>query len=416
VSTTVDVAVVGGGPAGLAAALRLRRAGAHVMIVEREPALGGIARHADHIGYGLREFRRVLRGPAYARRWSDLVERAGAEVRVGTTVTGWSHGGAAGPWLTLTSPAGVDEVVARAVVLATGTRERPRSARLVPGARPLGVMTTGALQQLVLHGLPVGKRAVVVGAEHVSFSAVLTLAHAGCRPVLVVTGEPRHQSYRTLRWATATRHRVPVLTGTSISAIRGRARVESVELTDLVTGVSRTIECDTVVFTGDWVPEGELARRGGLVLDRSTGAPRVDTGLRTSAPGVFAAGNLLHGAETASVCAASGAWVASAVRDWLADGRAPWPALGASALHCEAPLLWVSPSAVVPGDASVPHGHLLARCSIFSRGARVSAHQAGREVWHGRLRRTIPTRPVHLPAGWLARVRPGEPVTLRLEH
>jgi len=412
----VDVAIVGGGPSGLAAAVRLRRAGATVTVVEREPALGGIARHADHTGYGLREFHRLMRGPDYARRWGDRVAHVGAEVRTGTTVTGWGSADATGRRLTLTSPSGIEELEARAVLLATGTRERPRSARLVPGARPLGVLTTGALQQLVaFHDLPVGRRAVIVGAEHVSFSAVLTLVRAGCDPVALVTPELRHQSYALLRLVTASRNRVAVLTGTRLSAIRGRPRVEAVELTDVATGRARLLECDTVVFTGDWVPDHELARRGGLVIDHGTRAPRVDAGLRTSTPGVFAAGNLLHGAETAAVCATSGAWAAGSVLEWLADDHCPWAPDRAVPIECTPPLCWVSPNAIVPGQAAVPRGHLLARSSAFARRPLLSVRQGDRELWSGRLRRTVPTMPVHIPSGWLRHVDAGTPVTLLLD-
>ena len=143
--------------------------------------------------------RRALSGPAYARRWVELAREAGAELLEETMVTGWGQGGlaagaesltgssrgsaagASGPgMLELTCPRGRSTLDPAAVVLATGCRERPRSARLVPGSRPAGVMTTGMLQQLVyLRGLPAGRRALVVGAEHVSFSAILTLAHGG---------------------------------------------------------------------------------------------------------------------------------------------------------------------------------------------------------------------------------------------
>ncbi len=409
----VDVAIVGGGPAGLAAAVVLRRAGATVTVVEREDALGGVARHVDHTGYGIKEFRRVLRGPEYARRWADRVERAGVDVRTATTVTGWADDDAATRILTLTSPDGLGTLLARAVVLATGTRERPRSARLVPGSRPDGVLTTGSLQRIVAAGRTPGTRAVIVGAEHVSFSAVTTLVHAGCTPVALVTPEVRHQSYGLLRVATATRHRVPVLTGTSLAAIRGRGRVESVELMDHETGATRTLACDTVVFTGDWVPDHELARRGGLTIDPGTRAPRVDGGLRTSTPGVFAAGNLLHGAETASVCAASGMLTARSTATWLADGEAaPWaPERGVPVL-CDPPLQWVSPNLLVPGEPGIPGGRLLARSAAFATRPGVVVHQGDRELWSGRLRRTVPTMPIHLPARWVSAVRDGEPVRI----
>jgi thioredoxin reductase len=403
----VDALVVGGGPAGLAAATALARGHIRALVVDREPELGGIPRHTDHVGYGLREFRRVLRGPEYARAWVGRAERAGVDLRPATTVTGWADNdaGANGRALTATSPAGTGVIRARAVLLATGTRERPRTARLVPGTRPAGVLTTGALQQLVARGQHgVGRRAVVVGAEHVSFSAVLTLRHAGCDVAAMVTGERRHQSYAALRMA-ATRGRVPVLTRTTVSAILGRRRVEAIELTDLDSGATRRLECDTVVFTGDWFPDHELARRGGLVIDPGTRAPRVDAGYRTSAPGVFAAGNLLHGAETAGVCARDGEWVAAAMLDWLRAGAPRWPAANAVPVECAPPLRWVCPNAIVPGTA-VPHGRFLLRSSAFAHWPRITVDQGGRTLWSGRLRRTVPTMPVHLRAGWLDRVDP----------
>jgi thioredoxin reductase len=405
------VLVVGGGPAGIAAAVSLRRAGQRVTVVEREAAVGGIARHSHHTGYGLVEFRRLMRGPAYARAWARAAASAGVDVRTETTATGWHGDDATGRILELTSPAGIQRVEARAVILATGTRERPRAARLVPGSRPTGVLTTGALQQLVtLHHLDVGRHAVVVGAEHVSFSAILTLARARCSTVAIVTPESRHQTHPLLALATARRHRVPVLTGATVSRIVGSPRVEAVEITD-AGGDTYRIECDTVVFTGDWTPDHELARRGGVVIDPLTRAPRVDTGLRTSTPGVFAAGNLLHGAESAAVCARSGAWVATAVRSWLAEPQW-WPAERAVPIECAPPLRWISPSAVVPGDRAVPHGHFLARTACFAPRPTVVVRQGQRDLWRGRIRSTVPNRPVHLPAEWLSDVEPGEAVRI----
>ena len=140
------VVVIGAGPAGLAAALELRRRGvADVLVLEREAEPGGIPRHAQHQGFGLRDLRRPLPGPRYARRYAELATRAGAELRTETMVTGWRPEGP----LELTGPDGRETLEPAAVVLATGCRERPRSARLVPGSRPEGVLTTGTLQQLV---------------------------------------------------------------------------------------------------------------------------------------------------------------------------------------------------------------------------------------------------------------------------
>ncbi len=188
-----------------------------------------------------------MSGPRYARRDVELAERAGVELAPGVLVTSIRAG--APIEVTRTTATGTTTRLARAVVLATGTRERPRAARLVPGDRPAGVLTTGSLQQLTRAGLPVGRRAVVVGAEHVSFSAVITLAHRGCSTVAMVTDLAHHQTWPPLAWMTTGRRRVPVHTGARVVEIVGVRRVEAVVLAD-----GRRIACDTVVFTGDWFP------------------------------------------------------------------------------------------------------------------------------------------------------------------
>jgi thioredoxin reductase len=392
-----DVIVIGGGPAGLACAIELRRRGAgEVIIVDREAQAGGIPRHSAHQGFGLRDLRRVMSGPRYAERYVDLARRAGADLREETMVTGWSEVGA----LELTSPAGRESLRAPAVVLATGCRERPRSARLVPGSRPDGVMTTSTLQQLALQGMPVGNRALVVGAEHVSFSAVLTLAHAGVEVVAMTTELPRHQTLELVRAGAGLRYRFPLLTRTAVAGIRGRSRVEEAELLDLESRRTRTIACDTVVFTADWIPDHELAVMGGLELDPGTRGPRADTGLRTTRPGVFAAGNVLQGAEPADIAALSGRHAAGSVARWLA-GDGSWP--GVVPIECSPPLHWISPNAIGPGAERPPRGRFLLRSRDFTRRAALEIRQDGGPLWSGRVRLT-PGRSTLLPCEWVRAV------------
>jgi thioredoxin reductase len=417
----MTVVVLGGGPAGLAAALELRRRDTRdVLVVERESDVGGIPRHARHQGFGLRDLRRPLSGPAYARRYAELATRSGAELRTETMVTGWSPDGP----LELTGPRGRETIEPDALILATGCRERPRSARLVPGTRPDGVMTTATLQQLVyLKRHEVGRRALVVGAEHVSFSALLTLRHGGASAVGMVTELPRHQSLALFRAGTALRWRTPLWTRTALTAIHGRPRVEEVELTELDSGGTRSVACDTVVFTADWIPDNELAAMGGLELDPGTLGPAVDTALRTSRWGVFAAGNLLHGAETADVAALSGRHAAVGAAAFVRG--AAWPTLKGSdplrvvegwvPIHCEQPLHWISPNVVTPRALAPPRRRFALRSREFARRPRVEIVQEGRTLWSGRVARLVPGRSARLPHAWMEAVDPsGGPVRVRL--
>ena len=403
--------IVGGGPSGLAAAVALRRLGIEpVTVIDRERNAGGIPRHCDHTGFGLRDLHRVLSGPAYAARYRDLAEFEAVEVITETMVTGWE-----GPRrLELTGPGGRWEIEPPVVVLATGCRERPRSARLVPGSRPAGVMTTSTLQQLVhLRHQRVGRRAVIVGAEHVSFSAVATLAHAGASVAGLVTELPRHQSLAAFRIGAALRYRAPVLAGTVITAIHGSEKVESVELTDLGSGRTREIECDLVIFTADWIPDHELAVMAGCELDRGTLGPLIDPALRTTAPGVFAAGNLVHPAETADISALDGRHVAPAVAAYLRGGR-EWPAQVRVAAR--SPLAWVAPNMLSATGHPPPRNRFLLRSREFLRRPRIVVRQGGRELWSGRRRRLVPGRSASIPTNWTVAVDPDSgPVTVSVK-
>jgi len=438
----VDVLIVGAGPAGLAAAIELRRLGVgRVLVADREQQAGGVPRHSAHTGYGLRDLHRVMTGPAYARHYAESAARVGAEIRPSTTVTALDSETVTGTSMTadrqaiLTSPAGIDTVAARAVLLATGCRERPRSARLVPGDRPPGVMTTGELQQRVyLAGQRLPGRALVIGAEHVSFSAMVTLAHAGAEVIALVTDQPRHQSYAAFALGASARWRVPVWTSTAVRRVDGRGRLAGVELASVRTGATRFVACDTLVFTGDWIPDHELARLAGVVIDPGTRGPAVDTGLETSVSRVFAAGNLVHAAETADIAALGGRHAARQIAVALA-GAEPQPpnrtftrtgAEPAAASHLRGrfsantaekrprysvpitvgpPLAWISPNVIRDTAMLPPRGRFLLRSEVFVRRARLEVHQDDRILARARAS-LVPGRPVHLDANWLARVDP----------
>jgi thioredoxin reductase len=436
----VDVLIAGAGPAGLAAAIELRKLGVgDVCVVDREQEAGGIPRHCSHTGYGVRDLNRLMTGPAYARHYRLAASAAGVTLRTGTTLTGWPTAGGelaadgSAPVIqarqpgtitaTLTSQSGIEDVHARAVLLATGCRERPRSARLVPGSRPAGVMTTGELQQRVyLHGQRLTGRAVVVGAEHVSFSAMLTLLHAGAQVTALVTDQPRHQSFAAFRLGARLRWQVPVWTRTTVTEIAGRDEVSAVLLRDERDGSVRSVPCELVVFTGDWTPDHELARLAGAALDPGTRGPAVDTALSTSLQGMFAAGNLVHAAETADVAALSGRHAAAQISAYLAahqsvvlggqaatagqagGWRVPVPVMVAE------PLLWISPNGVSPASPEPPRGQFVLRSGAFADRARLEVRQDGRllKSAHARL---VPARSIRLDGRWARHVDPtGGPV------
>jgi thioredoxin reductase len=405
VSERVDALIVGAGPAGLAAAIELRRLGVdRVLVADREQEAGGIPRHSAHTGYGIRDLRRLLSGPAYARHYARAAANAGAQIRCGTTVTALTGDRRA----TLTSKAGVETVIADAVLLATGCRERPRPARLVPGDRPAGVMTTGELQQRIyLSGERIAGKALIIGAEHVSFSALVTLEHAGADVIALVTDQPAHQSYGVFRLGAAARWRVPVWTSTDVHRIVGHGRLAAVELSDRITGTIRQVECATVVFTGDWIPDYELARLAGVAMDPGTRGPAVDTSLATSIPGMFAAGNLVHAAETADVAALGGRHAARQIATLLRDGAGgegtrELASADVIPIRVASPLAWIAPNAIRSSRTRPPRGRFVLRSEVFLRRARLEVRQDDRVLASARSR-LVPGRPVHLDASWLAR-------------
>jgi thioredoxin reductase len=366
----VAVAIIGGGPAGLTAAAELApRTGGEVRVIEREADTGGIPRHSDHPGYGIRDLRRFISGPAYARRLTVMARDAGAVLQTSAMVTGW----AGDRTLEITSPVGRRQLRADTVVLATGARERPRPAR----------------------------HAVIIGAELVSWSAVLTLREAGCQTVLMTTTYPAGESYAAFRAAGRLVLHVPVAVRTRVTRINGKNRVESVEIENLESGARRTVRCDTVITTGDWIPDNELAHGAGLDIDPATRGPRVDSALRTSTPGVFAVGNLLHPVDTADIAALDGRHVAAQVRRWLRTRQTPGPGV---TLTADPPLRWIAPQILRPGDPAPARRRLLAWPDAYVPVPYVQVIQDGKVLASRRLPwPAAPGRVFRIPSSLLTR-------------
>jgi thioredoxin reductase len=293
-----DVAIIGGGPSGLAAATELKNLGvASVVVIERESEAGGIPRHCGHPPFGMHEFKRIYTGPRYARRLVKTAIQARVILCLNTSVVSIDRGGT----LQLTTPLGLHELIATRIIICTGTRETPRAPRLVSGQRPLGIMTTGALQSFVyLQKKRPFKYPVIVGSELVSFSALLTCRNAGIRPVAML----EHNQRITARTGIQVLPRllgVPLNLNTELLEIMGKQRVSGVKVR-LASGEIKSLECDGVVFSGQFVAESSLMRASHLETDPQTGNPVIDQFGRCSDPDYFATGNVAHPVESAGYC------------------------------------------------------------------------------------------------------------------
>jgi pyruvate/2-oxoglutarate dehydrogenase complex dihydrolipoamide dehydrogenase (E3) component len=265
------------------------------------------------------------------------------------------------------------------------------------------------------HNLPVGKRAVIVGAEIVSLSVVTTLLHAGVKVVNMVTELQSHQLYlpvflpAKVLYADILAH-APILTNKKVTNILGRQRVEGIEVTDLESGKTETIECDTVIFTGDWIPENELARRGEVETFKPSLGPQVDSAFRTSQVGVFAAGNVLRGVETADWAALEGRSAARSMARWLENAN--WSASRLE-VQCEAPIGWICPN-VLTSDVPVERFRFWSK--EFRENGTLQLNQGERVLYEKKFRRLRANVALSLSSEWVAKVDlRGEPIKLVIQ-
>lgn len=294
-----DIVVIGGGPAGLAAAAAAKRSGVdRILILERDKELGGILNQCIHNGFGLHTFKEELTGPEYAARFISQVQELGIEYKLHTMVMDIS------PEKKVTAmnrEEGMFEIQAKAVILAMGCRERARGALNIPGFRPAGIYSAGTAQRLVnREGFLPGRRVVILGSGDIGLIMARRMTLEGAKVQVVAELMPYSGGLKRNIVQCLDDYGIPLKLSHTVVDIRGKERVEGITIAQVdgkgrpVPGTEEEYDCDTLLLSCGLIPENELSREAGVALSPVTSGPLVNESLETSIPGMFACGNVLH--------------------------------------------------------------------------------------------------------------------------
>ena len=330
-----ELIVIGGGPAGLAAACRAWEDGLRrILVVERDKELGGILNQCIHNGFGLHRFQEELTGPEYAGRFLEMLRATGVQVQLDTMALQLVPGQAGAPHTVhcVSAQHGYQALETAAVVLAMGCRERTRGAIAIPGERPSGIFTAGTAQRyLNMEGYMVGRRVVILGSGDIGLIMARRMSLEGAKVLACVELMPYSSGLTRNIVQCLQDYGIPLYLSHTVTGIRGHDRLEQVTVSRVdeqrmpIPGTEMVFECDTLLLSVGLIPENELTRQAGICMDTRTGGAVVYENMETSVPGIFACGNVVHvhdlvdyvSAESERAGAAAAAYVQAARR---ADG------------------------------------------------------------------------------------------------
>ena len=389
-----DAVVIGGGAAGMAAAIELDSRGNSVLVLDREESLGGILMQCIHNGFGLIEFDEELTGPEFAQRFEEKVYARNIQVLLKTTVLDIREDDKHKVIYAVSAKKGMMRIEARAIVLAMGCRERNRGNIRIPGTRPAGIYTAGLAQRLVnIEGYIPGKDVAIIGSGDIGLIMARRMSWSGCKVHAVIEILPYPSGLTRNIVQCLNDFNIPLYLSHMVTNIYGKDRVEGIEIAPIETGALMSekafrIACDTVLLSVGLVPENELSRDAGIEIHPATNGPWVDSMLMTTMPGVFACGNVLHVHDLVDYVVEEARRAGANAAAWLSGYRAE----GEIRVKTGSNIRYIMPMRVNPEREN----RLYMRALVVKNDARLDVRLDGTEVKSRKLAHVQPSEMLSL--------------------